>query len=129
MFENTDDGLKKRIRRGLASVAVGGAATTAADRPKTPKNTTRKMVKSKPKKQSSGDDDGCSENDSNGDDNVKEITNSVKRVTLTAKEILEPPINVMYLCPSCDKTYKSKSGIIKHMGLCKPLQSEKKKSK
>ena len=119
MFEDTDDGLKKRIRRGMS---VGVGTTTTTDRPKTPKNVPRRRI-AKPKTRSDDDDDD------DDDDDVKEITGRVKHVTLTEKEVMEPPDRAIYICPSCEKTYKSKGGIIKHMGSCKLPPAEKKEKK
>ena len=135
-LKNPDDNLRDRIRKGFET-GTKSKSKKIEERPKTPHhsnkdknnmtginpveihevsqeqtpNKKKKSVVRKPKIKT-------------------EVTDSMNKLTLTqtkeptspssktSTEKLTKPATGVYLCPKCDKTYKSKNGIVKHMQKC-----------
>ena len=142
-LEHPDDGLRDRIRKGFES-NVNWRSKKIAERPKTPrrinKGNVKKVTISKKDVEIVVDDkkEGTTEKKPRKTP-VKHMTKSItikaavrkpksvvpdimkqKKQSLksSTKKTTENTITNMYLCPKCDKSYKSKNGILKHMEKC-----------
>ncbi len=108
-LEHPDDGLRDRIRMGFEA-SNKRKSKKIDERLKTPRAT----VKDK------NITDGGSDSETDKK-NVKKVSSakSVEKKNVKPPAVKPVQKDAVYLCPKCDKTYKSKNGIIKHMPLCK----------
>ena len=145
-LEHPDDGLRYRIRKGFEDNA-NRKSKKIEERPKTPRNskTKGKVTISNQPETISVDENQAEITEKPKTVPVKKVVKkavvrkpkpvvaervkkaALKKITPPAKASTKKPtpakktitVPVVYLCPKCDKTYKSKNGIVKHMGKCK----------
>jgi hypothetical protein len=144
-LELPDDGLRDRIRKGFEDNA-NRKTKTIDNRPKTPRhitektketNTTPDSVTMDAEKQKSSSQKKTKaavkktvvfkpKSDTADKKKRPEKKTSVKALPVAEKKTPEKKtpekntnVDTVYLCHKCDKSYKSKSGIVKHMEKCK----------
>ena len=139
-LEHPDDGLRDRIRKGFES-SNKLKSKKIEDRPKTPLRSNKGkravtiskkvteipeekiesiIVNPIPSKKAKMEKKPVVRKPVSGiSDAMKQLTiKQTKGDKTMAKPSAKKPEGV-YLCPKCDKTYKSKNGIVKHMEKCK----------
>jgi hypothetical protein len=127
--EHQDDGLRDRIRKGFEASATR-KSKKIEDRPKTPRRINKVkrsvIITEKPKSQKKIKME--KKPVVRKPKTKSEVLNAMEKLTLIQTSISSnkavKPVHV-YMCPSCDKTYKSKNGIVKHMEKCKSNEQGK----
>lgn len=122
LINSPENELRVRIKNGFES---GNSSKKIVERPKTPrfinKDSTSVIISKK--------DTGIKPKQSKNAELQQEIpvlkNKDISKQTKTPKKELD---NIpVYICYKCDKTYKSKRGIIKHMEKCTDGKSHTKK--
>lgn len=133
-LEYPDDGLRERIHKGF-STSNSNKSKDITDRPKTPSaskvKSTKRVLISKdvteiedlktPKTVDKTEKKSMLKQRSeitDGSKQKKPIKKESPKKTSVNKEF-KNEVNTVYLCHTCDKSYKSKAGIKKHMEKCK----------
>jgi hypothetical protein len=142
-LELPDDGLRDRIRKGFEDNATNKSKIDS--RPKTPRNCNNEKPTEKtivPKNTTETEDDKTSpqkktkstkpavkktvvfKSKSDVTDTMEKLTlkqtkTGAKKASVVEKKTPDKNADSTYLCYKCDKSYKSKSGVIKHMEKCK----------
>jgi hypothetical protein len=141
-LEHPDDGLRDRIRKGFED-SEKHRSKKIEERPKTPRRINKGKRSVTIAKKVTGISDEISDATQKPTSpkmekkpvvrkpkTKSEVADAMKKLTLTqTKDVKDPskadvkkevkPDAGVYLCPKCDKTYKSKNGIVKHMERCK----------
>ena len=128
-LEHPDDGLRDRIRKGFEANTKN--RSKIEDRPKTPRSsnkgkhdvTINKKITEIPdeiQKPTTQKKTKMEKKSVVQKPNIKpEVTDEIKKMAskTPSKKVVKPDVGV-YICPKCDKTYKSKNGIVTHMKKC-----------
>mgnify|MGYP002642204784 CR=1 FL=1 len=132
LLDQSDEELRDRVRKGFED---SKKSKKIEERPKTPRNISAKNKKKKvtilPKTDiksfvdqnlSSIKREQKTQTKEEPKTQKKELKENITKKNKLVKNIkshTKQNINTVYLCPNCNKTYKSKTGILKHMAICK----------
>ena len=140
-LEYPDDGLRERIRKGFEDNTTN-KSKKIEERPKTPRKSRKnkgcvtipkKVTVTPDKKEEDHKKEKQTFKKKPGTDlksalkktvnrKAKPVTENVTKKLKHVKPVSEKSFakqgTAVYLCPKCDRTYKSKHGIIKHMQKC-----------
>lgn len=125
-LEHQDDELRDRIRKGF-EINTDPRSKKIDNRPKTPHHSNReKRTVSISKNVTEICDENVEKKPVVRKVKTKtEVAGAMQNLTLkqtestkTLEKTTDKKQTGLYLCPKCDKTYKSKNGIINHMEKC-----------
>lgn len=115
-LEHPDDGLRDRIRIGFEESKR--SSKSIDERLKTPRaNTKTKQVAEVSESVSDNKKGGAEKKCAKARKTPEKKQDDIKNVKVASPKTVN--VDAVYLCPLCDKTYKSKNGILKHMSTCK----------